>query len=375
MKKCIVIPDSFKGTMSSGKICIVAEDTIKRIFPQCEIISIPVADGGEGTVDCFLKAMHGEKISISIHGPYLEPVTAYYGLFNRFAVIETAQAAGLPMVENRQNPAKTTTYGVGEMILDAVTRGAREIYLGLGGSCTNDGGCGAAAALGVKFIDAEGNEFTPTGETLTKIHTINKEEAKVILNDCKIIAMCDVENPLYGMHGAAYTFAPQKGANKAMVEELDNQLRYLAEKVKELHGEDSIPHVPGAGAAGGFGAGVIAFLGGQLKPGIETILDILSFDKLVKDADAVFTGEGRIDGQSIKGKAVIGIAKRCKSANVPLYAIVGDIEEDARKAYDMGVTAMFTINRTAGEYETIRHKSEENFRATLEDVLRLMRAK
>ena len=373
MKKCLVISDSFKGTLSSLEICSLAEKGIKKIFPACEVINIPVADGGEGTVESFLSILKGEKISIDVKGPFFEDVHAYYGMFGKKAVIEMAQAAGLPLVEGKPDPLRASTYGVGQMIDDAAKRGAKEIVIGLGGSATNDGGCGCAAALGVIFKDKEGKEFIPVGGSLDRIAEIDISEAERKLSGIKISAMCDIDNPLYGKEGAAYVFGPQKGADGKTVELLDRNLVALSESIKRCLGKD-VSGIPGSGAAGGMGAGVVAFLNAELKPGIEAVLDMAEFSEKAQDADLIITGEGRLDTQTLRGKVISGVSKRAKELGIPVVAIVGAIEEGIEKIYDMGVSAVFSINRRPMPFSESRYKSKTFYESTLEDVLRLVKA-
>lgn len=373
MKKVVLIPDSFKGTMSSSEICAILSQRLAAHYPGCQAVSIPVADGGEGTVDAFLEALSGERVTVKVKGPYQEEIDAFYGIIRgNTAVIEMAAAAGLPMVENRKNPAVTTTYGVGELILHAVQqRGCKQVIVGLGGSCTNDGGCGAAAALGVKFTDAQGQAFLPTGATLERIAKIDISAARENLAGCHITVMCDIDNPMYGETGAAYIFGPQKGADEAMVKELDRQLRCLSQAIIENLGRD-VSALPGAGAAGAMGAGIVAFLGGELKQGIDTVLDTVGFEQIISDADLILTGEGKIDSQSIRGKVVIGIARRAKPAGVPVVAIVGDIGEGVEPAYELGVTAIFSINNVAVPFEKARLRSKQDLAATADNLFRLL---
>lgn len=251
--------------------------------------------------------------------------------------------------------------------------GCREILLGLGGSATNDGGCGCAAALGVKFYDRRGEEFVPTGLTLDQIHKIDCSQARERLEGVTITVMCDVDNPLYGPRGAAHIFAPQKGADQDMVVQLDEGLRKL-DKAIQMSLNCSVAALPGAGAAGGMGGGCVAFLGAQLKSGIESVLDTVGFDAMLEGADLVITGEGRIDSQSVHGKVISGIAGRTKPRNIPLLALVGGIAEDAAAGYDLGVTAMFSIDRSAQDFWEYAPKSDVYYQRTLEDILRLIRA-
>ena len=372
MKKCMIVSDSFKGTLSSLDICRIAEETVPLVFDTCEVIAVPVADGGEGTVECFLKAISAEHVTISVHGPHYEPITAAYAKKGNTAVIEMAAAAGLPAVRNRKDPTKTTTYGVGELIAHAVDSGCTEILLGLGGSATNDGGCGCAAALGAVFTDQNGEAFVPVGGTLCDIAHIDLTVVKEKLRGVSVIAMCDVENPLYGENGAARVFGPQKGADEAQIRLLDKGLRHLADVIASDCGRD-VHTAAGGGAAGGFGAGVLAFLSGTLRSGIDTILDTVGFDAMLQGTDLVITGEGRIDSQSVQGKVISGIAKRTSKAGVPLIAIVGGAADDADAAYSYGVTAIFTTDRAALPVSALSDRAERDYRATLYDILRLIR--
>lgn len=374
MKKVVLVPDSFKGTLSSSKVCEIMENKIKEHFPQCDVISIPVADGGEGSVDCFLAAVGGEKVGIKVKNPYFEEMEAFYGLVDngKTAVIEMAACAGLPLVEDRKNPAKTTTYGVGQLILDAARRGVKKIIVGLGGSCTNDGGCGAASAIGVKFINKNGEEFIPTGGTLNEIDSIDMSCKAEVLKDIEIITMCDIDNPMYGPNGAAHVFAPQKGADREMVLHLDKGIKHLSEVIKKDLNR-GLAEIPGTGAAGAMGAGMLAFFDSTLQMGIETVLDTVKFDSLVSDADMIFTGEGKFDGQSLRGKVVMGVAKRAAYAKIPVIVIAGGADLDIDEAYNLGVTSVFTINRLPEDFEISRTKSAENLNFTMDNILRLLK--
>ena len=374
MKKIVLIPDSFKGTLSSTQICEIISDEIKKHFSDCVIISIPVADGGEGSVDCFLSALGGEKITTIASGPHLEQMKSSFGYLpeSSTAVIEMASCAGLPLVENQKDPLGTTTYGVGELLLEAANHGAIKIILGLGGSCTTDGGCGAAAACGVKFYDKAGNNFIPTGGTLSQIEHIDISGLDPAIKAVDIVAMCDIENPMYGPEGAAYIFAPQKGATENEVKLLNEGLIHLADVIKQDLCAD-VATIPGAGAAGAMGAGMIAFFGAQLQMGIETMLDTVHFSEIVKDAGLVITGEGKLDSQSLRGKVVIGVAKRAQDAGIPVIALVGGAESDISDVYEKGVTAIFPINRLPEDFSISKEKSAENLAATAQDVLRLVK--
>ena len=374
MKKCILIPDSFKGTLSAIEVCKVMRAAVLARFPGCEVLSVPVADGGEGTVDCFLHALPGcARVPVESTGPYGEPLTACYARAGDTAIVEMAMCAGLPLVEHRPDPEHTTTYGVGTVMRRAVQDGCTRLVVGLGGSCTTDGGAGMAAALGAVFRDAEGRSFVPTGATLGQIASIDLSPARTLLDGVTVEAMCDVKNPLCGPEGAAFVFGPQKGADETMVRRLDEALQQFAQTLKTALGAD-VADVPGAGAAGGMGAGVLALLGGQLRSGIDTVLDLVGYDRMLEGADMVFTGEGRIDRQSLNGKVIDGVARRARTAGVPVTCVVGSIGEGAQTAYEAGVSAIFSINRRAESFETARYKSRENLAATMEDILRFAQA-
>lgn len=373
MKKCVVVSDSFKGTLSSLEICRLARDSVPRFFPGCEVDTIPVADGGEGTVDCFVEALGAQKVSVSVTGPFGAPVQAAYARKGDQAIIEMAAAAGLPLAGEHRDPERATTYGVGQLLRHAVEHGCRTILLGLGGSATNDGGCGCAAALGADFFNPAGETFVPVGGTLDQIARMDITGVRHLLEEVQITVMCDVENPLYGPRGAAHVFGPQKGADSACVQRLDRQLRALDEVLRRELGAD-LGQRAGAGAAGGMGAGCVAFLGAELRSGIEAVLDTVQFDRRLEGADLVITGEGRIDAQSLGGKVISGVAGRVKPRGIPLLAIVGAIDPSACEAYDLGVTAIFGIDREARALREYAARSAENYQRTLEDILRLIRA-
>ena len=374
MKKCIIIPDSFKGSLTSQQICSLVAEKVQTYFKDCVCVSIPVADGGEGTVDCFHAAIGGTLQAARACSPYLEEMPSEYLIEGTTAIIEMAKVAGLPMVEreNRKDPAKTTTYGVGMLILDAVKQGCDNIIVGLGGSCTNDGGCGMAAALGTRFLNQSGEEFVPTGDTLCEIASIDIQDTQSLLEGIQITAMCDIDNPMYGPQGAAHIFGPQKGADQDMVALLDKNLVALSGRIQEDLGID-VSGLAGAGAAGALGAGIVAFLGGRLQPGIETVLETVHFDEALSDTDLVFTGEGRIDAQSLGGKVVIGVAEHAQRKNCPVIAIVGDVGDGVEPAYQRGVSAIFSTNRVAVPLEKARLRSERDLSDTVDNILRLIR--
>lgn len=374
MQNFILVPDSFKGTLSAIEVCNIMKSSIKNLYKDANIISVPVADGGEGTVDAFLYALGGEKKSIWVSDAFNEQkILAHYAMLkDDIAVIEMATCAGLPLVKNRLEPDKTTTFGVGELIIDAVNSGAKKIILGLGGSATNDGGCGMASALGVKFKDEQDQEFIPTGGTLSQIYKIDMNNIYSKIKDVEFVSMCDVDNPLCGKLGASAVFAPQKGADEDMVKLLDEGLAHLAKIIKrDLHIE--VKDIKGAGAAGGLGAGSIAFLQSKLTKGIDVILDTIKFDELVSKADIVFTGEGKFDSQSLHGKVVMGVANRSQKYKTPVIVVTGAIGENIQEAYNKGITAIFSINKEPMEFSKSALKSKENMILTMENILRLLK--
>ena len=375
MEKILLVPDSFKGTLSSRQVCQVMSGQLRRFFPQAQVKSIPVADGGEGSVEAFLAAAGGERRMLTVTGPFGEPVEAFYGILGdgRTAVIEMAACAGLPLAEGRLNPERATTYGVGELLLAAKEAGCTKAILGLGGSCTNDGGAGAAAALGAKFTRADGAAFVPSGGTLGEIAALDVSPVAQALQGMELTAMCDIDNPLYGDAGAAAVFAPQKGADAAMVARLDAGLRHLGQVSARCLGRD-FSHLPGAGAAGGLGFGMAAFCGAQLRMGIDAVLDAVGFDSLLPGTDVVFTGEGKIDSQSARGKVVSGVAARCRKAGVPVVAVVGQIGQGFEEMYQQGLTAVFSINRAAQPFAESRFHAGENLALTMENIARLLAA-
>ena len=374
MQNFILVPDSFKGTLSAIEVCNIMKSSIKKLYKDANIISVPVADGGEGTVEAFLYALGGEKKSVWVSDAFNEQkILAHYAMLkDDIAVIEMATCAGLPLVKNRLEPDKTTTFGVGELIIDAIDSGAKKIILGLGGSATNDGGCGMASALGVKFKDEQDQEFIPTGGTLSQIYKIDMNNIYPKIKDVEFISMCDVDNPLCGKLGASAVFAPQKGADEDMVKLLDEGLAHLAKIIKrDLHIE--VKDIKGAGAAGGLGAGGIAFLQSKLTKGIDVILDTIKFDELVSKADIVFTGEGKFDSQSLHGKVVMGVANRSQKYKTPVIVVTGAIGENIQEAYNKGITAIFSINKEPMEFSKSALKSKENMILTMENILRLLK--
>lgn len=359
--------------MSSIDVCDIVAQGIKNIKPDLELIKIPIADGGEGTVDSFLTAVGGTRIQVKVKDPLFREIDSFYGILpdQKTAVIEMAAASGLPLVESEKNPCLTSTYGTGQLILDAMNKGCTKLIIGIGGSATNDGGIGMAAALGVKFLNDENESIALNGqglESLARIDLANKDKR---LDECEILVACDVDNLLYGPNGAACIFGPQKGADAAMVKYLDQNLQHYAVVLQRDLGV-AVQEIPGAGAAGGLGAGLLAFTGAKLKPGIEIILDAVGFDQLLTEASLVITGEGKIDGQSLRGKVPVGIAGRAKKHQIPVIAIVGDIGDEIEPLYECGITTIFSINRVAVPFQVARSRCKADLLKTVEAIFRLL---
>ncbi len=367
MNKIVIIPDSFKGTMSSHEVGNIIREEALKCWPEITVVNAEVADGGEGSVDAFFSVLPGEKLKVWVSGPYGEKIESFYGLIEDTAVIEMAAAAGLPLVGEKKSAGKTTTFGVGELILDALNHNVKKIILGLGGSATNDGGTGVAAALGIQFLDSENNSFVPVGDTLCNISKIDISGKDPRLENVEVVLMCDVENPLCGEKGASAVFGPQKGASREDIQRLDQGLHHMAEQIKKDIGIE-ILHLEGGGAAGGMGAGLAAFLGASLQRGIEVVLDTIHFDEMLKDCSMVITGEGKIDGQSARGKVISGVARRASSKNIPVIAIAGDIADDAETIYETGVRAIFSINRMAIPYTEARPRAKSDLRKTIRNI-------
>jgi glycerate kinase len=345
VKKIVIAPDSFKGSMSAREAAEAMERGIKAVCPNVIIEKIPMADGGEGTVETLVDATGGRVIKVNVLGPLGEKRESYFGILGdgKTAVIEMALASGLPLVpKEKRNPLVTTTYGTGQLIKAALDQGCLEFIIGIGGSATNDGGVGMAQALGVRFLDAEGIEIPFGGGSLNRLEKIDTSKIDPRLQECKVMVACDVNNPLCGQQGASAVFGPQKGATPEMVELLDHNLAHLAAVIKR-DVEKDVKDFPGAGAAGGLGAGLMAFCHAQLQRGIEIIIQATKLREKMAGADLVITGEGQIDFQTAHGKTPMGVATVAKSMNIPVIALVGNIGRGADMLYDLGINAIFSI--------------------------------
>lgn len=345
--KILIAPDSFKGSNSSLKVAEAIEEGVIRVFPEALVEKVPIGDGGEGTVDALVEANEGEIISLQVDGPLGHPVDSFYGIVDEgTAVIEMAAASGLDLLpEHQRDVLRASTYGTGQLIMHALEQGVEEIILAIGGSATNDGGTGMAAALGYRFLDAQGEELPPGGAALKKLASIDDSAVDPRVQSARFRVACDVNNPLLGERGASAVYGPQKGAGPQDVQTLDAALKQLS-KVVELQFEQKVDETPGAGAAGGLGYGLLVFCDATLEKGIDIVLDAVNFDERLENKDMVITGEGKIDGQTAYGKVPIGIAYRAKQKGVPVLVIAGDIGDGIEAVYEKGIDAvMSTVNR------------------------------
>ncbi len=376
MKKIVIAPDSFKENLTSLEVASCLEQGIMRVLPKAKCVKVPMADGGEGTVQSMVDAAKGEFIKKRVKGPSGKLVTAHYGWLAKqnTAVIEMAEASGLPLVQGRdKNPLKTTTYGTGQLMVDALNRGAKKIIIGIGGSATNDGGSGMAQALGVKFLNGQGREIKELGSggMLAKISKIDMSQLHPRISKTKIIVACDVENPLYGKKGASHVFGPQKGATPKMVQTLDENLKQFATLIKRDL-KKNVGRMPGAGAAGGLGAGLLAFANAKLQSGVDIVLDATQLSKYIKGADLVITGEGRVDFQTAFGKTPAGVAKAAKKHNVPVIAIGGALSDDARNVFDHGIDGIESAAAKDMTLEAAIKNSKTDLANAAERVIRLI---
>jgi glycerate kinase len=342
--KIVIASDSYKGCCSSLEIALAIETGIRRVYPDAEIVRIAVADGGEGTVDALVNGQNGIFRTIAVKGPVEETVDARYGIINgTTAIIEMAAASGLTLIPpEKRNPFFTTTYGTGQLIKDALDCGCKKIIVGIGGSATNDGGMGMAKALGVRFLDRHNRAIGNGAINLDTIKTIDMSGLDNRILKCQIIGLCDVANPLTGENGASFIYAHQKGANDDDLPVLDKKLLHLADCIEKQLGIE-IKSIPGGGAAGGLAAGLIAFCNGSLQKGIDTILTLADFDKTLRNADLVITGEGALDGQSINGKVPVGVANAAAKCGIPVIALTGTIGDNADKVYIVGISSVMSI--------------------------------
>jgi len=370
--KIVVAPDSFKGSLTAIEVSDAIEQGVREIFPEAEIVKIPMADGGDGTVQCLVNATGGEILKEKVTGPLGDEVLASYGILGdkKTAVIEMAEASGLTLVpENQRNPLITTTYGTGQLIKIALDQGCRKMIIGIGGSATNDGGAGMVQALGVKLLDREGEEIGFGGGELKKVFRIETKYLDNRLSETKVLVASDVSNPLCGPKGASWIYGPQKGATPEIIEELDESLAHFAKIVKKDLNKD-VKDIPGAGAAGGLGASLMAFLDAELKPGIEIIIEIVKLEQVIKGADLVITGEGKIDSQTIYGKAPIGVARIAKKYNIPVIAVAAVISADADIVHQYGIDTLIKISEPTMSLAEPKSKKVELVKKSIAQFLK-----
>ncbi len=374
--KVVIAIDSFKGSLSSIEAGMAAKNGILKAKPDAEVIVKPLADGGEGTVDALIEGLDGDRIDITVTGPMSTPVSCYYGLLKETntAVMEMASAAGITLVPNAEkNPLLATTYGVGEMIKDAMERGCRNFIIGIGGSATNDGGIGMLKALGFTFSDKNGEDVGEGGQALAKIASIDTQNRHPLISECKFRVACDVNNPLCGENGATYIYGPQKGVTDNLKKKLDAGMANFAKITADSLGQDN-SNAPGAGAAGGLGFAFLSYIGAELTPGIELLLDATGLENELNDADVVVTGEGRLDHQTAMGKAPVGVARLAKKHGAKVAAFAGAVTEGAAACNDAGIDAFFPIVRGVTTLEDAMKKetAQKNMAAAVEQVFRLL---
>ncbi|WP_226641797.1 glycerate kinase [Mesobacillus subterraneus] len=376
--KIVIAPDSFKESLTALEAALAIESGMKKILPGASFVKVPMADGGEGTVQSLVDATGGKLITKTVTGPLGTPVEAFFGISGdeKTAVIEMAAASGLHLVPScNRNPLETTTRGTGELIAAALDYGVEHIIIGIGGSATNDGGAGMAKALGILLLDSNGKEIGEGGGALGSLAAVNMAGLDKRLETVKIEVACDVDNPLTGKRGASYVFGPQKGATQEMVEVLDHNLHHFAQIIWKDTGKD-IEKVPGAGAAGGLGGGLMAFLSAELKRGVDIVIEAAQLESHILDADFVITGEGKIDGQTIFGKTPIGVAKTAKRHNVPVIAIAGNVAADSEVVHEYGIDAVFSIVPGVVSLEDAfknAHTFAEKIAANIATIIKLSR--
>ena len=374
--KVVIAIDSLKGSLSSMEAGTAIKDGILAAKPDAEVIVKPLADGGEGTTDALIEGMNGERIDLTVTGPMHTPVDAYYGYLKdtNTAVMEMASAAGITLVpDSEKNPLLATSYGVGEMINDAIQRGCRNFIIGIGGSVTNDGGIGMLKALGVRFLDENGEDAGEGGQALAKVARIDVSGMNPLLKECHIQVACDVNNPLCGENGSTYVYGPQKGVTEDMKKTLDEAMAHFARVTSETL-ENDYMNTPGAGAAGGLGYAFLAYTGAALTPGIELILDAVGLEEELSGADVVVTGEGRLDFQTAMGKAPVGVARLAKKYNENVIAFAGSVTKEATACNKEGIDAFFPILRSVCTLAEAMDPvaARNNMTATVEQVFRLL---
>lgn len=373
--KVLIAMDSFKGSFSSLEVANIVERGIKKEYLDAEITKIQVADGGEGTLEAIVDSLKGEYIHLTVKNPLNEDISAKYGMVGDMAIIEMAQASGLNLVPfEKRNPMLTSTFGTGQIIMDAVARGCKKMILGIGGSATNDGGCGMARAFGIKFLDSNGNEIADGGGELNKLYFIDITGLDDRLRNVEFEVACDVTNTLCGQNGASFIFAPQKGANRQIVEELDNNLNHLSVIVEKQLGIDA-KRISGTGAAGGLAYGLLVFSNAKvhIKKGVEIVLGAVNFENYAKSVDIIITGEGRVDNQTIYGKVLMGVATIAKKHNKPVFAIAGYSAEGSDIVYEYGIDAVMSSVTYPTTIEDAIASSEKHIEQATQRLFRIIK--
>ncbi|CAI1110019.1 glycerate kinase [Serratia quinivorans] len=373
LKKVVIAPDSFKESLSAMEVAEAIERGFRQIYPQVQYVKLPMADGGEGTVDSMVAATGGEIVRVEVTGPLGQPVSAFYGLLGEgeTAVIEMAAASGLHLApKERRDPRITTSYGTGELILAALEHGVKAIILGIGGSATNDGGAGMMQALGARLLDDQQQPLPPGGAALARLAQIDLSAVDPRLQQVSVTAACDVDNPLCGPHGASAVFGPQKGATPEMVTQLDAALSHFGSLLQQATGREVL-NAPGAGAAGGMGAALLGMLNARLRPGIEIVIETLRLEEALRDADLVITGEGRLDSQSIHGKTPIGVARVAKRHGLPVIGIAGSLAKDYQVVHQHGIDAAFSVLDRVVTLEEALTDAATNLEVTARNVAAL----
>ena len=373
--KILVAPDSFKESLSAIQVAEAISKGVLKIIPNAEIIKTPISDGGEGLLDALVNDKNGKIITVKVYDPLYRSIAAEYGILNEgtTAVIEMAKASGLELLkEQEKNPDITSSYGTGQLILDALDRGCQKIIIGIGGSATNDGGMGMVKALGGKFINKEGIELTEGGGALGELSSIDLTNFDKRISNCKIVVACDVTNKLTGENGASFVYGAQKGGSKEQLGFLDKNLQHYAAIIRNHLGIE-IENINGAGAGGGMGAGLIAFLNAELKSGIDLILETLEIKKHIKNIDLIITGEGEIDKQTLQGKTILGIAALAKEYYVPVIAITGKIGDNIDEIYKLGITSIFSIVNKPMKLEEAINDVEYLIQSCIETIIRTIK--
>ena len=373
--KIIIAPDKFKGSLTALQVAQAMAEGVRLIDPTIEVHQLPLADGGEGSADVLTQAVGGQTITIAVKDPLFRTIEASYGLSadGQMAFVEMATASGLALLEKHErNPLLTTTFGTGELILDALQRGAKRLIVCIGGSATNDAGMGIAAALGFRFLDKNGAALSPIGQNLAAICRIDIDSVTPLLQNVEVVVACDVSNPLHGPNGAAYVYAPQKGADAAAVQQLDNGLVNFSQVVQNQFGID-LQTVEGSGAAGGLGSGCVAFLNAKLQSGIETVLQAVEFEKHLIGADLVLTGEGKIDQQTLQGKLIAGVARAANAQHVPVVALCGTLSLSPQEIDTLGLSYAVSVLASPVTLQEAMNDAHQNVRDSTAAVVRFVK--